>query len=183
MANHCYNFITVEGSEEDIEILKDVVMNSKKAFANISYYNRLRDEFNGTEDDPGWFEIEDPEFYPTSVTFQGDSSWSPAIELFAKISDKLSSLNIHYEYEESGNNFSGVAAISDGVCLDNCMTYWVGQVFKDAEFAFSSAIENELEYFEDKETLLNSAMYQAFDIKHQKILLKTWKKYHETTNK
>lgn len=172
MANYCTNFITITGSEENMkpiyEFFKDSyalehndprgeveVMSHFIPYENDDEYKRIVEEsdfilnpfctFYGTKWD---FQLcdcnTDDNLLPTSVTFSPSTAWSPPIPFCQKLSEKYG-VNVHIEYYEGGNDFSGQSEFSDGeeiVCDE--YTYDEGMYIMDNE-GFWYEVESDLE--------------------------------------
>jgi hypothetical protein len=180
MANHCYNFIEINGSEEEIKDFAKLLDLSDTQENGCEVYAKLLTEFCEGEigENAKWFDLlteEDTEDYGY-LRISGDTAWSPSLDLFGKISEKYPSFKIRYEYEEMGNDFSGWADIENGEIQDNCFDYWEGQVAMNYTNALENAIANELECYDTETELIESDMYKAFSEDAQKEILENYNK-------
>lgn len=183
MANNCYNFIEINGSEEEIkDFLGHLELNDKQEKGCDVYENLINTFCGGIEKRYGdgnakWFDLEheQTEDDATYLRITGDSAWSPSLMLFTAISEKYPSFKIRYEYEEMGCDFSGWADIENGQMEDHTFAYWEGKIAMDASDALDSAITNELECYETEEELLESDMYKAFGGEAQAEILENYK--------
>ena len=167
MANNCSNYISITGSSKEIKKLA-------KEITKEDAYLILCSKYGKPQGGPGWFTFDNVEVDESFITISGDSAWCPALDLFTKISEKYPSIEIEYEYEEGGSDFAGTASISQGICTDNCQTYWKGKVGNDYDHALECAMES-LDGFESEEELMESDMVLAFKEEDQEELLKTYK--------
>ncbi len=166
MANNCYNYIKITGDRAQLKKLyKDFVLDPKSGCdSGFDIYENLRHKYQKEfKNDAKWFDMDIDFQDKDEITISGDSAWCPCLDIFTKISEKFPKLSINYSYEEMGCDFSGWADIKDGVCDDNCFTYWEGIIKRDGEEeAMYNVIENELECYETEEELVESTMYLAF---------------------
>jgi hypothetical protein len=179
MANNCYNFIEIKGSEEEVkDFAKLLDLNATQENGCEVYANLLTKFCDGEiGDNAKWFDLESDQIEgdDTYLKISGDTAWSPSLDLFGKISERYPSFIIRYEYEEMGNDFSGWADIENGEIQDNCFPYWEGQIAMDYSNALDNAIGNELSCYDTEAELLESDMYKAFGEDAQKELLENYK--------
>lgn len=147
MANHCYNYATGSGSEENLTRLKKVV----EALADKDYkyaefvhcYAKIYPMFfpievlEQEEDEDAqtnywdvyenwgskWFEanfeIDEEHGF---ITISGDSAWSPMLTFFSKLAKEYK-LELEGYYDEPGMDFAGNFTIdSEGAITDNQLT-------------------------------------------------------------
>jgi len=127
MANNCYNYLEIEGTEEDIKRLEECII-----VRNIEGEDRF-DEWNLRKvipvetDERGyykvdsiydvwgtkWFDGEDFESRGTSATLTFDTAWSPSLPVTLEMSRRFN-LKIKHSYEESGCNFEGDYNVDNG---------------------------------------------------------------------
>jgi len=179
MANNCINYINITGNDIDIQELSKLLEKGDKQENGYDIYSNLCNEFGKSENDGRWFDIEITDQDENEINISGDSAWTPCLDLFTKISEKFTSLEIHYEYEESGCDFAGFADISQGNCVDNCFGYWEGKAANDYDYALQTALEDVAHYFDEdnsEEDLIDSDMYKAFNPEEQKELLEEFRK-------
>ena len=176
MANNCMNYITINGNIEEInELSKLLKVEGEENESSI--YTNLCDHFGKQGNDARWFDIHLVDKDDNCIIIEGDSAWTPCLEIFTKISEKYQSLEIRYEYEEGGCDFAGYADINEGYCNDNCYGYWEGKTKIDYNFALESAMEDVYyDCFESEEELKSSSMYNAFQEDDQNELLEEFKK-------
>jgi hypothetical protein len=189
MANNCYNFIEISGSEEEIKEFAKLLEINDTQQDGCEVYVNLINKFCGEVKQIGdgnatWFDLEheQTEGDNTSLRVSGDSAWSPCLCLFTAISKKYPSFVIRYEYEEQGSDFSGWADIQNGNMEDNCFAYWEGLVAMNSESALQNALENELSCYDTEEELIESEMYKAFDQEQQNEILKAYSDTEINTN-
>lgn len=181
MANNCYNFIEINGSEEEIkDFARLLEFNDTQEHGGDVYKNLINLFCNGNLDfgdgNAKWFDIEHDQIEGDNqyLRISGDSAWSPSLDLFVKISERYPSFKIRYEYEENGCDFSGWADIENGEMQDNCFGYWEGLVEMNSSSALENAIDNELSCYETEAELLDSDMYKAFNEDAQKEILENY---------
>ena len=179
MANNCYNFIEINGSEEEIkDFAKLLELNDTQEHGGDVYENLLNEFCNGEiGENSKWFDLESDQIEGDNeyLRVSGDSAWAPSLDLFVKISEKYPSFKIRYEYEEMGCDFSGWADIENGQMQDNCFGYWEGLVVMDPSNALDNVLGNELSCYDTEEELLDSDMYKAFDEDAQKEILESYR--------
>jgi len=114
MANNCYNFATLIGSKESLDLLEARLIESKKETPHL-WYGSFHEVLNipivedgNSYQDFGtrWFDAEWNRESDTEARLSGDSAWSPPSEFFRKLSD-VYQLAIESEYEEPGCDFGG----------------------------------------------------------------------------
>lgn len=140
MANHCWNWIEIVASKENIKKLRTILDKIDETEEGLwaGNYPLLIEEPEITEEEfkkmdsfdvydtwgSKWFtpyidgyhlaedsiEGKDKSSY---IVISGDSAWSPMIPLCAKLS-KHYNASIVIEYEECGNDFGGRYTFSDG---------------------------------------------------------------------
>lgn len=179
MANNCYNYIQITGEKTEIKEFSEMLKldKTKGQDSGTDIYENLCEIFDRQRDDARWFEMDIHEFYDDQdeIIISGDSAWSPCLEIFTRISEKFTSFQIRYEYEEMGCDFAGYANITDGNCDDNCFKYWEGKIQSCGENeALSEVLSNELECYDTEEELIESDMYLAFSEESKKEILESF---------
>ena len=180
MANNCYNYIQIEGNEQEIKELFGLLQIDTKNGndSGCDVYLNLKETFKeyGTFSNDGeGFDIDVQLNSNEDLTISGDSAWCPCLELFTAISEKYQSFNIRYEYEEMGCDFAGWAEIGQGNCNDNEFTYWKG-IFemRGEEETKTYIIENELECYETEEELTEADFFDLFTPENQAEILEAY---------
>ena len=180
MANNCYNFIEINGSEEEIKDFAKLLELNNTQEDGCEVYTNLLTEFCDGEigENAKWFDLDHDQIEGDNqyLRVSGDSAWSPSLDLFVKISERYPSFKIRYEYEEMGTDFSGWADIENGEAQDNCFAYWEGQVAMDPSNALDNVIGNELSCYDTEIELLSSDMYKAFDQEAQAEILENYRR-------
>jgi hypothetical protein len=180
MANHCYNFIEINGSEEEIKDFAKLLELNDTQENGCDVYTNLLTEFCDGEigENAKWFDLESDQIEGDNqyLKISGDSAWCPSLDLFTAISEKYPSFKIRYEYEEMGCDFSGWAEIENGEAQDNFFAYWEGQVAMDPSNALDNAIGNELSCYDTEAELLESDMFKAFSTEAQIEILENYKR-------
>lgn len=182
MANNCYNSIVITGDAQQIKDFKNLINPNRNAmFDGEELSSALYGKYGRDSSDGRWLDFrmtnqdEEEEINNEFIRLSGDSAWTPMLEMFTKISKEYS-FTIRYEYEEMGCDFAGYADIKNGVCEDNCFTFWEGQIkMADEQNALDLVLDNELECYESEAELLSSSMYLAFSSEKKAIILEAWK--------
>lgn len=123
MANHCYNWINIQGKKENIAKLKAIFENEDfnlVAEAEVLFNIKSSDYYEdfGTR----WFVVQDVELYSEEdLHISGDSAWSPPDAFLLKLSAKFD-LTIVLEYEESGNDIAGTETYENGAITNKFNT-------------------------------------------------------------
>jgi len=116
MANHCWNWVLIEGDNDTLDLLENRMQDYDK-FNNLTdWTNHILGEerYSYPEDSPydvvgtRWWDIDwdAMDRDNQSMTIQGDSAWSPPIHLMELLAKEFD-LNILIEFEEGGNDFGG----------------------------------------------------------------------------
>lgn len=72
----------------------------------------------------------------------GMTAWSPALEIFAAITEQYP-VAVRYKYVEEGMSFLGVADIENGTIFDDCRD------IDDEDYKLAGGIKNEDGYYEE----------------------------------
>ena len=168
MANYCYNWAKISGSETALKTMLDNIskatnqnteslwyetypitlgLDRAEAPKDINtFYNDVYEEYGSK-----WFNIHiDDQTYENgqgTVLLGGDSAWSPMSPLFRKLSE-VYQLEIESVFEESGNDFGGYYDCKNGVVTKDLTFEW--RVFQ---------------YIDDRDTYINS-MFDDLDCGH-----------------
>jgi len=133
MANNCYNYLEIEGTEEDIKRLERCI-EVEGTKENKDYDMRkvipIDSEGNGFYKGnicklwgTKWFDGECFENSGTSATLSFDTAWSPSLPVTLEMSLRFN-LKINHSYEESGCDFEGDYNVENGnVVLDEERPY------------------------------------------------------------
>ncbi len=129
MANNCYNYLEISGSEEDIEKLKECIK-TKDERGNDDWdmskiipvetdergFYKVDDIYDlwGTK----WFQGEWLEGKGKSVTLTFDTAWSPSLPVTLEMSKRFN-LKINHFYEEAGCDFEGDYNVDKGEVISN----------------------------------------------------------------
>jgi hypothetical protein len=142
MANHCYNFIVITGSKDNVSKLKETLypVLEKEGLWHNTYPKSLGiDVPEGYDYSSKWcdFYIDDDD--DTKIVLSGDSAWGPALGYFVLLS-KTFHVKVEIKYEESGMDFGGVFIVKDGdVITDDSDTYWRHR-YKDDSYGVIEAL-------------------------------------------
>ena len=164
MANHCYNYVTFEGNEKDVNAFKErfeaLSRSDESHYGGVwlysTNYNALfpqngeidPEEYEGegfynVYGDWGskWFECT-ADFEKGGVTLYGDSAWSPMLPLFRKISEAYKLKGEGY-YSEPGMDFAGTFKIDNGHTQEHLQYTYEGFLFHDDyEYAMERLFTN-----------------------------------------
>ena len=134
MANYCWNCVSFYGKTKQIkELVKRL-----KSYEDFNYLNAWGDyvckiknknsPYNYEEDQrpyyfygTKWWDFEIINEEKNEILIQGDSAWSPPIELVEKIC-KVYDLTAEIEYDEPGMDFAGISKFNkNGVIYEEQM--------------------------------------------------------------
>lgn len=132
MANYCWNWISLTGETEKMELLEKKLSTygQTKYFTEWGDYILGMGEIGDTEEifkkrhkhnpyyvyGTKWFDFDidhkeiDDKSGQCNFTISGDSAWSPPITLIERICETYN-LNAEMEYEEGGMDFAGILLI------------------------------------------------------------------------
>ena len=161
MANHCYNYASIEGTEQMLDLFEKRLAEATKnneALFHPTFYQVLGLEARDGDvyDDFGsrWFDTLWERHSPTTGLLSGDSAWSPVSEFLRKLSE-VYSFNIESTYEEGGDNFGGWFNCTNGeVTTDVTTSYYAFRYTEEGEYFMQSLIEDANEgYWESADEL------------------------------
>jgi hypothetical protein len=150
MANHCYNWASIEGSKEMLDLfekrLAEATTNETEHLWWETYFAVLGKEVvdGDSYSDFGsrWFRPDWERQSETSGVLSGDSAWSPVSEFFLRLSE-VYQLEIESEYEEGGCDFGGwYNCINGEVTKDVTVSYHVYRMTEGGEEFFYYTLEN-----------------------------------------
>lgn len=129
MANNCYNYLEIEGTEEDIKKLEECikVKKSKEEEEQSGYDNYDMSKVIHVEtDEKGfykgdiyelwgtkWFDGEWFENNGKSAVLTFETAWSPSLPVTLEMSQRFN-LKIKHNYEEAGCDFEGDYNVENG---------------------------------------------------------------------
>lgn len=126
MANNCWNYVSITGDKQVINSIQKHFKN----YENTRYFTEFGDAFfNKKRDYEGqsfdfyyeygtkWWQFEWNRDSDTELVIQGDSAWSPPLELLKRISKKYS-CKVYAEYQEYGMDFAGRVTYKNGKTKD-----------------------------------------------------------------
>ena len=150
MANNCYNFATLIGSKESLDLLEARLIESKKETPHL-WYGTFHQVLGIEVPENGdtytifgtkWFDAEWNRESDTDATLSGDSAWSPPSEFFRKLSD-VYQLTIESEYEEPGCDFGGYYNCSNGEILrDDTYSYNMFHLVENRQYFMKKICED-----------------------------------------
>lgn len=156
MANHCNNWIHFMGSKESLEKIEKAL----ETYHKFSHFNNWVDsmiEFTPPKDDnrdyyhygTRWFDFTSNNDGDGSLFVDGQSAWSPPLEMTRSLCEHFGVIAKH-EYDEMGNDFGGFIRIHDN-----------GYIAEQQEYSY-----NEWRYMEDADSYLDNLCY---DIEHDEL--------------
>jgi hypothetical protein len=125
MANHCWNWASINGSQESLDLLEKRIEEALSGGEANSLWAKTYPILFGKTDVPlslyddygsKWFDIEFDRHGERDATISGDSAWSPVSPLILKLSKEYN-LHIELEYEEPGCDFGGFYECKNGEVL------------------------------------------------------------------
>lgn len=149
MANHCYNWASIEGSKKMLDLFEKRLEEATKeqdhlwwetyfAVLGLPVVEGVSYEVFGSR----WFHPDWERLSDTNGVLTGDSAWSPVSEFFRKLSD-VYGFEIESTYEEGGMDFGGWFNCINGlVSRDECVSYHVYRFTEEDTEFFYSTIEN-----------------------------------------
>ncbi|UOY05721.1 hypothetical protein L0P88_17445 [Muricauda sp. SCSIO 64092] len=151
MANHCYNYITINGNSTELNELYER-LTKEQGYVDFKHVLGRKHEITygeifqvvGTK----WFTPE-IERVDDGIILSGDSAWSPPVALFKNLAEQFTSLQICMGFEESGMDFGGEIQINkNGVKEIFSGTFWQYRAHQDY-FSFLEAATDEAKYLID----------------------------------
>lgn len=153
MANNCYNYLKIEGTEEDIKRLEECIK-SKDKYNNDTW--DISKIIPVETDERGCYKVDDIyELWGTkwfqgvcfqnngdSATLSFETAWSPSLPVTLEMSRRFN-LKINHEYEEAGCDFEGDYNV-------NC-----GEVIFEEEREYRPNCQDCGEKFEQKDIIYN----------------------------
>jgi hypothetical protein len=169
MANHCYNSITLQGSEDAITKLAERLTDTYSKFNYLNgwadYVLGIRDDFeysfeNDERNDSHyygsrWFDF-DLEVTSDTIEMRGDSAWSPLVKFTEELC-KVYGLEGSIYYSESGMDFAGEAYYNaegevstiEGTCdmmaYNEDVNYWFESMLGKLDGADEEEIDEAIE--------------------------------------
>ena len=169
MANHCNNFVTFNGSEDNIRQLVNKFNNCEKTLWRDLFYEFVNLDINPNADvykefGTKWFDpyvqAEQLSGDDSYITISGESAWSPIIEFAHKICKQFN-VTAEGEYDEGGLDFGGFYEIdSAGNVSDREYNYLTYRYLSEG----IEGVYNELEFYIEDETI-NEVIKRLDDVK------------------
>ena len=162
MANHCYNFISLNGDNKSIKELAKRLTDTYDKFHYLNgwcdYVLKIRDDFNYIKEEDKrdyhhygskWFDF-DVYVDDNCITIQGASAWSPMVK-FTEDLCEVYNLSGSIEYEESGCDFGGYAVYIGEEEVDSGeFTYMEWKYRSDLTYWMEDMIEYLIELDDDE---------------------------------
>ena len=184
MANNCNNYTTFSGEQKELKKLKGWWQTNM--IDNYPNYRTLFDlpiqfEENTPKDvyqvfGTKWVETDDIELEDNLIV-RCDTAWSPYNGLLSLVCN-LFNVDVHNEYEESGNDIGGEYSIIQGEIIDNPSESYRDYVreFYENEQIYDYVSDNcseweieELQEFEDKLTDTQYKMCKDILLENQEL--------------
>jgi hypothetical protein len=166
MANYCWNWVSIEGPKETLDIIEERFKKYDDWQGTFTEFSRMvlglepdvipehetvnemfsRIYIYGTK----WWRFEIERVGEDCMNISGDSAWSPPIGLLTMMTNVFD-IRIEGEYSEPGCNFGGFYTIENGECEDNEMTYFEYELVSDRKEAIGRLINDMNEEFIDME--------------------------------
>lgn len=133
MANHCWNWVLIEGDNDTLDLLENRMKDYEK-FNNLTDWTnhilgeeRFDKEKHSPYDVVGsrWWDVDWDEMDRDnqSMTIQGDSAWGPVTHLMELLAKEFK-LNILLEFDECGMDFGGYCKYGpNGIIEEHSVTY------------------------------------------------------------
>ena len=164
MANYCWNWVSIEGPKETLDIIEERFKKYDDWQGTFTEFSRMvlglepdvipehetvnemfsRIYIYGTK----WWSFEIERGGEDWMNISGDSAWSPPIGLLTMMT-KVFDVKINGEYSEPGCDFGGFYTMENGECEDNEMTYFEYELQSDRDNAISRLIDDINEEFFD----------------------------------
>jgi hypothetical protein len=156
MANNCFNWVTISGEKEILDLLQTKFETYKSHEGTFSdwcdtFFTNEREKKENVFDEiydygTKWWDFDIDQRGKDYINISGDSAWSPPQEFLRRLSEEYAVL-IRGEYEEAGSDFGGYADYEKGVMDDQCFTYreWM---YINNEESFFYRLEDEVEYYD-----------------------------------
>jgi len=164
MANNCYNWVSIQGDDDTLDILESRMKDYDK-FDNLTdWTNHIlgKKVFDRTKDSPydvvgtrwwdiDWHASDREEGY---ITIQGDSAWGPPTLLMELLSERFN-LEIKIEFEESGSDFGGYCTYDGSGLLEDYTVPYRQWIYEQDSSHYLERFVEEVEYYESLEDVLN----------------------------
>ena len=164
MANHCWNWVSIQGDDDTLDILESRMKDYDK-FDNLTdWTNHIlgKEVFDKTKDSPydvvgtRWWDIDwdAMDRDNQSMTIQGDSAWGPPIYLMELLAEEFN-LKILIEFEESGNDFGGYCKFDKTGQLEDYTVPYRQWTYEQDSSHYIERFAEEVEYYESLEDVLD----------------------------
>jgi|11_taG_2_1085331.scaffolds.fasta_scaffold15888_4 hypothetical protein len=190
MANNCWNWVSFNGDKKNLDKLEKVL----KIYDKTNYFTEFGDIVLGRKPQDyksqpfdfyykygtKWWDFDISRDSDTSLVINGDSAWSPPLELTKRISSAYK-LEVQHEFEEAGNDFAGIHKYKNGEVLEQKdMTYQMYQ-FKENPEGFWDDINMHIECTESWEEFLQYIDKEVLNIMSEKDLKDLVNEYKQAT--
>lgn len=142
MANNCWNSVIITGDIETLKLIESKFKSIENGVLNYKNYHKI---FEGDVSD---IEGEDwgSKWHTPTVTLDndkllinGDSAWTPAIQLYELISEEYE-VDCVLTYEETGMDFAGVVKWEKGDMVESEeYTAWEYRFISDTDLFYEEA--------------------------------------------
>lgn len=125
MANHCWNHVTIEGTQDVLAKLEVLLNNYENYESLVDWSNTFFPNMENKPTDPSdylfygtrWWEFDCVMISDTTLEISGNSAWSPPEELIRLISEHYQ-VECRINFRESGCDFAGKRTWQNGECID-----------------------------------------------------------------
>lgn len=188
MANHCWNYASIEGSKEMLDLFEKRLQEATKEQQHLwweTYFAVLGMEVvdGDAYEDFGsrWFHCFYERQSPTTASLTGDSAWSPVSEFFRQLSE-VYQFEIESEYEEGGCDFGGWYNCKNGeVTRDETVSYHVYRFTEGGDEYFFELLENVEEGYWHSIEDMDSDLICMLSEAQRKELNESMEKYQSNT--
>lgn len=166
MANHCWNYASLEGSKEMLDLFESRLVEATKENGHLWYETFF--QVLGKEKEEGdvynffgtkWFDVSHVRQSDTTLTLEGSSAWAPPLGFYTDLSS-VYQLNITSQYDECGCDFGGWFEVTNGeVTLDRSVSYDEFAWETNEDYAIERFIENISDGYYDTIDQITSHFY------------------------
>lgn len=164
MANNCWNWVSMTGDKDTLELLKNRMKDYDNFDNLVDWTNHIiqEDRFDREKESPydvvgtRWWDVlwEEAEIQDGYMSIQGDSAWSPPTQLMELLAKEFK-LEITIEFEEPGCDFGGYCTYdSNGLKEDHTVSYRQWSYEQD-RYHYLEQFKEDIDHYETMEDVLN----------------------------
>jgi hypothetical protein len=186
MANHCYNWASLEGSKEMLDLLESRLKEATAEQSHLWYETFFT--VLGKEKEEGdtydlfgskWFEADWSRLSDTAIGLSGSSAWSPVLSFYVELSE-IYNLNITAEYEEPGMDFGGWFCVNKGTTIKDISVSYEEFLWKNDE---DHAIEKFIDdisngYYESINKIMSHVYWDKLSESDKQLAVSSFKEYN-----